>query len=296
MGSWRPDSTKRFIEIAHGLIPEDETIRAVVRALPLGEGFRRSSQANVTPSPTPMRLTGEAAAWPHYFARHASMPEAWSEDVHWFFWIVITDKHLHVFEGHFGKRWNTGETAGPESARFPLDRIHEIWFDERIGISQLSIWFEDGSSIDLDVGRQQFAAFLAAIKPFERPDSQRARPMGGMPDPWRWSLGGALVIGGMATSIGSSTEAGTARTILLVIGIAALALGAYAVSRAWAVGGWKRRRVVGIPLLLVGTIFAAAAFSDNCECRETIFFGLALAAIGAIAQVAPGKKSPTTAD
>ncbi|HEV3472700.1 MAG TPA: hypothetical protein VG408_05775, partial [Actinomycetota bacterium] len=272
-----------------GLIPEDETIRAVVRALPLGEGFRRSSQANVTPSPTPMRLTGEAAAWPHYFARHASMPEAWSEDVHWFFWIVITDKHLHVFEGRFGKRWNTGETAGPESARFPLDLIDEIWFDERLGISQLSIWFEDGSSIDLDVGRQQFASFLAAIKPFERPDSRRARPTGGMPNFYRWQLGGALTIGGMATSIGSSEETGAARTILLAIGVTALALGTYVVLRTWARAGWKRRRVVGIPLFLVGAIFAAAAFSDNCECREMIYFGLALVTIGAIAQVAPGR-------
>lgn len=285
MGSWRPDSTKRFIEIAGGLIPEDETIRAVIRALPLGEGFRRSSQGN--PATSPIRLTGEAAAWPHHFARHASIPDAWSDDIRWFFWVVITDKSLHVFEGHFGKRWNTGETAGPESARFPLDRIDEIWFDERLGISQLSIWFKDGSSVDLDVGRQQFASFLTAIKPFERPESQRARPAGGMPSPYRWSLGGALLIGGMATSIGSSTETGTARTILLVIGIAALALGTYVVSRTWASGGWKRRRVVGIPLFLVGAIFAAGAFSDECECREMIYFGLALVTIGAIAQVAP---------
>ncbi|MDQ4144995.1 MAG: hypothetical protein M3198_14895 [Actinomycetota bacterium] len=288
MGSWRPDSARRFTEIAGGLIPEDETIRAVVRALPLGAGYRRASQSSLTP-PTPMRLTGEAAAWPHHFARHASMPDAWSDDVRWFFWIVITDKALHAFEGRFGKRWNTGETAGPESARFPLDRIDEIWFDERLGISQLSIWFKDGSSIDLDVGRQQFASFLGAIKPFERSDSRRARPEGGMPAPYRWSLGGAFLTGGMAASIGSSTETGTARTIVLAIGIAALAAGIYVVARVWAAAGWKRRRIVGIPLLLVGATFAAAALSDGCECRETIYFGLALATIGAIAQVAPAR-------
>lgn len=293
MGSWRPDSAKRFTEIAGGLIPADETIRAVIRALPLGAGFRRASQSDLTP-PTPMRLTGEAAAWPHHFARHASAADAWSDDLHWFFWIVITDKHLHVFEGHSGKRWDTGETAGPESARFPLDRIDEIWFDERAGISPLSIWFKDGSSIDLDVGRQQFGSFLTAIAPFERPESQRARPTGGLPNPYRWLLGGALLMGGMATSIGSSTETGTARTILVVIGVAALTFGTYVVARAWASGGWRRRRVVGIPVLLVGTLFVAAALSDDCDCRETIYFGLALVTVGAIAQVAPAKNPPAT--
>ncbi len=82
-------------------------------------------------------------------------------------------------------------------------------------VSQLSIWFNDGSSINLDAGRQEFGPFRDAIKPFERADSARAKaaPRGWMSNPFRWILGLAFLIGGLAVTVGAGEPAGDARLL-----------------------------------------------------------------------------------
>ena len=282
-----PDNVRKFQEAGAGLVPEDETVRAAIRALPRGEPWRRSREMNlripVAPKPTTIDLEGKASGWPARFALHEADPNAYSTKIDWFFWIVITDKAMHVFEGHVGTGLKDEPTAGPEGMRFGLDEIQEIWFDQNAGISQLSISFDDGSSIDLDVGRQDFDAFRAVIAPFERPDSQLARKTGWMPNPFRWSLGIALVVGGMATGAGSDGEVGTAKAVLIAVTIGALLSGTYFVLRAWRIGGWRRQRV-GIVIAVLGILFAATALDDTCACRGMLYFGVTLVAIGVIPQ------------
>lgn len=283
------DAAKEFQKLNAGLVPDDETIRAAIVAVPKGESWRRGRRSSglvvLPPKPTPITFSGEAAAWPTDFARHESHPDRWSEDITWFFWVVITDKQLHAIEGHNSEKgWTYNPTAGPEAAHYPLDRISEITFAKG-AISQLAIWFADGSCVELEAGLQKLNAFTSAIQPFVRADSQRPRSTGWMGPFWRWLLGLALLIGGMAVSVGASREAG-ARTVLLVIGIVAVALGTLVVLRAWRAAGWRWRRA-GIAMAIIGGIAAAASFSENCDCGELLYFNVALVVIGVVAQFAP---------
>lgn len=111
----------------------------------------------------------------------------------------------------------------------------------------------------------------------------------------RWLLGLALLAMGLALSIGTSTEAREGRssdpalvtTSLLIVGVIALAFGVLAVLRAWRNSGWRYRHVVGIPIALLGALFVATSFSADCDCKETIYFGVALVVIGVVAQFSP---------
>ena len=281
------DAAEQFRKLDVGLIPEDETIRAVISALPKGESWRRGRRANalsMKPKPTPITLTGEAASWPTDFARNAADPGSWDDAITWFFWVVITDKQLHAIEGRNSEKgWKNNPTAGPEAAHFPLDRIAEITFDKG-AISQLAIWLEDGSSVELEAGLQKFDAFTSAIQPFVRADSQHPASTGWMGSLARWGLGLALLIGGMAVSVGASSD--SPATVLLAIGIVALAAGTFVVLRAWRASGWKLRRI-GIPIAIVGAITAAASFSENCDCSQLVYFAVALVVIGVAAQFVP---------
>jgi hypothetical protein len=359
-----------FQSLNVGLVPTDETIRAVIRAMPKGEAWRRgrraSGRAVIRPKPTPMTYVGTAASWPHLFARHESEPSMWSAGDDWFFWVVVTDKQLHAFEGRNTSTWKDEPSAGPEAAHFPLDQVAEITFDKGL-ISQLGIWFKDGSSVELEAGKQNFTPFMEATRPFVRADSTRPRRRGWMPAWASWALAIAFLIGGMAASIGASADARTVSllndrgihttakvvggrvervggnriatldlefqdefgltaeasrgycgdpeekqvgdeigivynpddtTVVLyedchysateyvavTIGIVALILGAFLTLRAWRSSGWKRHRVVGIPLVILGVLFIGTAYSEDCNCREASYTGAAMVIIGGVAQ------------
>lgn len=217
----KTDAASTFSEVGAGLIPPDESVRAVIRVMPAGEATRRSARMNlvmlllraVVPARrVPIALEGTAARWPTAFAADEGDPTVWSRDNNWFFWLVLTDRRLHVIEGRLGKGWSGKPTAGPETASFLLDEVDEIVFNKSL-ISQFDIWFKDGSSIQLEAGAQKLDAFLDAIRPFERPGSARPRRTGWMPSMWLWSLGIALLVGGMAVSIGAGAEAETERIL-----------------------------------------------------------------------------------
>lgn len=282
------DAAKEFSKLNDGLVPGDETIRAVIAAVPKGESWRRGQRANalvMRPKPTPIALSGEAAGWPTRFAKHDSVPGHWNEASNWFFWVVITDKQLHAVEGHNSEKgWSYNPSAGPEAAHFPLDRISEITFDKGM-ISQLAVWFEDGSCVELEAGMQKLEPFVQAIQPFVRADSRRPKSTGWMRPLWLWLLGLAFLIGGMAVSVGSREEGSTA---LLVIGIVAIALGTPVTLRAWRASGWRLRRA-GIPVAIIGAITTAASFSENCDCGQLVYFSVALVVIGVAAQFAPSR-------
>lgn len=204
------DVAQQFAELGDGLIPRDESILGVLRATPKGEIFRRGSIYGGMRS-LPMTYEGEAAGWPHLFAQDKSRPGYWRAPGDWYFWIVLTNKHLHVFEGRTGKRAKP-ERPGPEAAHFPVDRIEEIRYTKQWGISDLTIWFKDGSSVELDVVRQtNLDQFVAAIRPFERPGSTRPRAKSWMPAWMRWAMALALLALGMALTAGASDSAHDAR-------------------------------------------------------------------------------------
>lgn len=275
------DAVKAFQETNPGLVPGDETIRAVIRVIPKGEASRRAAQANArlpNPKPTPIAYEGIAARWPTAFALHASEPNTWSADLDWMFWIVLTDKQLHVFEGKGGRGWTMNREAGPEAAHFPLEEIRDIWFDKG-AISQLHIRFEDGSVVELEAGMQKFDRFVEAISPLASATPPPPDRRGWMPRPYLWALGLALLVGGMAVSVGSSEEGGTAKTVMLAIGIAAIASGAFVIARLWRPSG-RRRFVLGTILVLLGVFVGAASLDDTCECGEMIYTGAALVVIG----------------
>ena len=285
------DAAEGFVEANPGLVPANETIRAVIRAIPKGEAARRSAQVNVRvpkPAPTPIAYQGIAARWPTSFARNANDPNTWSVDTDWFFWIVITDRQLHAFEGR-SKGWTLNRKAGPEAAHFPLDEIHDIWFDKG-AISQLHIRFEDGSVVELEAGMQKFDRFVEAIGPLASSTPPPPDRRGWMPRLWLWALGVALLVGGMAVSVGSSTETGSAKTVMVAIGVTSLALGALVVIRIWRPAGWKRP-VLGTLLVLLGLLFGGASLDDTCECGEMIYTGGALIVIGGAALVRPTDSS-----
>ena len=203
------DAAKEFQKVNVGLIPSDETILAVVQTVPKGESSRGVQEGD---PPPPISYRGEAASWPNRTARQDSAPGRWSKDILWFFWVVVTDKRLHVFEGRMAM-FRRNLRAGPEAARFELDRIEEIRLDRPDGfIWELAIRFKDGSRVELDVfGRQKLDALRAVIRPLEKPGS--ARPSRGGIAAALWLLGIPLLVLGMALSFGAPTEAREARLL-----------------------------------------------------------------------------------
>lgn len=77
-----------------------------------------------------------------------------------------------------------------------------------------------------------------------------------------------------------------ALAIPVAIGVVALAGGTVAVLLAWRAGGWKRRWV-GIPIALLGILFAGTSFDDSCGCAEFVYTGASLVVIGVVPLVAP---------
>lgn len=74
-------------------------------------------------------------------------------------------------------------------------------------------------------------------------------------------------------------------TIPLVIGIAALLTGTILVLRDWWTRGWKRRWLVGVPLVILGLLFIGTSFDPGYQ--ELIYTGSALVLIGIVPIVVP---------
>ena len=79
-------------------------------------------------------------------------------------------------------------------------------------------------------------------------------------------------------------------TIPFIIGIAGIAAGTLCVLWGWKAKGW-RNRWCGIPILIVGILFAGTSSEDECRCPEFVYTGGALIAIGTVPLVAYRKPS-----
>lgn len=100
-----------------------------------------------------------------------------------------------------------------------------------------------------------------------------------MPRSYVWLMGLALLVLGLALTVGGGEES----VWLLVLGIVPLGLGVLVTLRAWRSSGWRYRRV-GILVAIVGALFVATSFDGDCDCSKGIYFGAALTVIGAVAQ------------
>ncbi len=75
------------------------------------------------------------------------------------FWIVLTDKHMHVFGGAVG----TTKLSGG-SAHYPWDRLAKVQVDKKLMISKLDISFKDGTSLELGLAKQKLGPFIEAAQ------------------------------------------------------------------------------------------------------------------------------------
>ena len=150
-----PNPAKRFMKKHADRIPAGEQVKGVIIAEAKGGAWRRG-----------MAAAGPATAAIGYASREKARSEEAREGsggdaAKWptgaMFWTVITDKQLHVFEGH-----SNTQNLGSGSASYPLDRIAGMDYDKKLLISKLTINFADGSSIVLDVSKQKMQPFLDA--------------------------------------------------------------------------------------------------------------------------------------
>jgi len=147
------DATKTFMKKSGDLIPAGETVRGAIIAEPKGGAWRRGlRQASVL---------GSAVVDARDSRKESAAPEGavaeWPESPA--FWLVLTDKQLHVFAGRMGS-----SQAGPGAAHYPFDRIATANYDKKLTISKLEISFTDGSGIELGVAKQKTKAFVEALE------------------------------------------------------------------------------------------------------------------------------------
>ena len=154
-----PDRKKQFLKKNPDLIPADEDVLGIVIAEAKGGAWKRGIAAGVESvsrlgaaamdaketfgSKEPDTAVGDAAQWPDSGIQ----------------WVAITDKQLHAFEGQVNS-----QNAGPGAAHYPLDRIAGMRFDKKLLISKFIVAFRDGSSIELDISKQNIKPFVEAIE------------------------------------------------------------------------------------------------------------------------------------
>src|SRR5687767_13215580 len=102
------DQTKTFMKKSAELIPAGETVRGVIIAEPKGGAWRRGLRQASTLGSAAVELRDrkKESAAPEGAA--AELPESPA------FWLVLTDKQLHAFEGRMGS-----SNAGPGAAHYP---------------------------------------------------------------------------------------------------------------------------------------------------------------------------------
>jgi hypothetical protein len=148
-----PDPAKTFLKKNAELIPAGETVSGVIIAEPKGGAWRRGLRQAST--------LGSAVVDARDSRKESAAPEGavaeWPESPA--FWLVLTDKQLHVFEGRMGS-----SKAGPGSAHYPFERIASALYDKKLTISKLEISFTDGSALELGVAKQKVKPFVEALE------------------------------------------------------------------------------------------------------------------------------------
>ncbi|HVF53532.1 MAG TPA: hypothetical protein VNC78_07965 [Actinomycetota bacterium] len=144
---------QRFLKKNSDKIPPGEQVLGVVLAEPKGAAWRRGmNQAGALTS-----VVAAATKMGQMDAAHSGDVAVWPEALA--FWIVLTDKQMHVFGGRVGS-----DQIDPNGAQYPYDRIAKIEIDKKLLISKLNIAFKDGTSIELGLAKQKLQPFVDAAQ------------------------------------------------------------------------------------------------------------------------------------
>ena len=153
-----PDRAKQFMKKNADQIPAGESVAGVIIAEGKGGAWRRGIAEGI----------GAGADSEEHEASEKGRGEArqgagGGDASQWpaaaIFWVAITDKQLHVFEGQVNS-----QNLGSGRVSYPLERISGMDYDKKLLISKLTVNFVDGSSIELDVSKQKVQPFIDAIQ------------------------------------------------------------------------------------------------------------------------------------
>lgn len=150
-----PDRAKQFMKKNGERIPGGEQVQGVIIAEAKGGAWRRGLAAAGSGTATLAHDSKEKARTEEIAATAGGDAAQWPAGS--IFWLVLTDRQLHVFEG----RVNSQEVGASYS--YPRDRIAAMDFQKKLLISKLSLRFSDGSSVELDVAKQKIQPFVDAI-------------------------------------------------------------------------------------------------------------------------------------
>ncbi|HJR44981.1 MAG TPA: hypothetical protein VJ927_05200 [Actinomycetota bacterium] len=150
------DHTKTFIKKNSDRIPDGERVIAALIGASKGSALRHGVQVGAGGLLGAVAGAREAKAQEKLREELAQTGDtdaaAWPEGN--YFWLVLTDQHLRVFQG------TPGSSQVGASTYYSIDRIASLDFDKKMVLSKLGVCFKDGTRIDLDVGKQKFQPFL----------------------------------------------------------------------------------------------------------------------------------------
>ncbi len=147
------DVAKTFVKKNAERIPAGETVLAAVMADVKGGAWRRGMRQAGALTDAVVSFGKSNEPQDSSSGASGSWPEGNT------FWLVLTDKQLHVFPGLMG----VGK-ALPGGTSYPLEQIARITLDKKLMISKLTIEFKDGSSVELDLAKQKVKSFIEAAE------------------------------------------------------------------------------------------------------------------------------------
>ncbi len=151
-----PDRAKQFMKKNADQIPAGEQVQGVIIAEAKGGAWRRGRAHAGSATAVLAHEAQEKARTEEQRETAGGTAAEWPAAV--MFWLVLTDKQLHVFEGHLNS-----QKVGPGTAHYPLDSIAGMDYQKKLLISKLTVSFRDGSSVELDVSKQKVQPFVDAI-------------------------------------------------------------------------------------------------------------------------------------
>lgn len=221
------------------LIPFGERVEAVIRATSegrvaahsvgpemtlgaagalVGAAARKLSKTN-----EPEMVGGIAARWPG----EASL-----------YWIVLTDRALHVVVADEGP----SNVTGSSGAAFAHDEVERLEVGQSFVIKPMKFVFTDGSAVTVDcAGGIKTDDFMeAAGRAFSSGVTRGLKNTSGF---WVWAWLGifGLMLGALATGVGATTEGGTTAVVLSVIAVVCALLATW-----WWLARWRSRGVEAV--------------------------------------------------
>jgi hypothetical protein len=195
------------------------------------------------------------------------------------YWIVLTDKALHVFPAD--AKLNVTD---PNGASFAHDEVERLEIGQSFVVKPMRFVFTDDSGVTVDrpAGMKVDDFTAAAGRAFSGGVTQGLKDTTGF---WVWAWMGifGLMLGALATGVGATTEGGTAGVVL-----SAIAAGCALLATVWWIARWRRvgwnRWGIALTLLILGAIVTGASFDkESCDCAGMISIGAPFAVIGLVA-------------